>query len=164
MGDQDFVYGGAVDELKVGGSGGTDVGFTRGGVSISRSLSTHLSEVDQLGGHIRGRTIMNEMFIKTTMAQGSLPNLAYAWNIAQTAIVSSSMDVTDSDDQENVIYIKAPGPEGKHTYVEAYRCFAQGNMETGWKKDADIEVAVEFRVFMDTDKTPVRFMDMRHAA
>ena len=37
-------------------------------------------------------------------------------------------------------------------------------MEMGFKKDADIEIAAEFRVFMDTDKTPVRFMDMRHAA
>lgn len=162
--DSDNIYGGGATVFKVGGVSGTDVGATRGGVEITRSLTVHKSEIDQNTAALKARTIMNEMHIRTSFAEGLVEQLAFAWNIdGSTAINASSLYVTDSDDLEKELYFEGPGPTGDTTKFHAYRGFAMGDMSFSFARDADVEAPVDFELLLDTTKTPSRFADMWHS-
>jgi hypothetical protein len=155
------VLSGAVAVFKIGGPSGTDIGATRGGVEVTRSLSLLLLEVDQAKSHLGARTIMNEMHVRTKFAEVIPSNMAYAWNIdGSTRINTSSMYVTDSDDLENILYFTGDGPGAKLTYFHAYRAFASGDMSLMFSRDEQMELAVDFQLLFDTTKTPNRFADI----
>lgn len=163
--DSDKIYGGGVTIFKIGGPAGTDVGATRGGIEISRSLDVHLSEVDQKTAHLKARTVMNEMHVRGSFAEGIMENIAYAWNLdGTTRINDSSMYVTDSDDKEQEVYFEGPGPgaTAKTSYFHAYRGFAIGDMTFQFGREEDVEAPFDFQLLLDTAKTPARFADFWH--
>jgi hypothetical protein len=155
--DSGKIFGGGVTVFKIGGAAGTDVGATRGGVEISRSLSVHLSEVDQNTAHLKARTIMNEMHVRGAFAEAPWSNFGYSWNIEQAQIQNSSIYMTDSDDDEVEVYFEGPGPDDQVLYFDATRAFAMGDMTFSFARDSDVELPFDFQLLLDTSLTPARF-------
>jgi hypothetical protein len=63
----------------------TDVGYTQGGVEISWQPDMVDIEVDQFGDAAKIIQSKVKVMVKTTMAEGTLENLAIAWNYNPTA-------------------------------------------------------------------------------
>lgn len=161
MTDADLVYGGAVTEVKAGGASGTLLGDTRGGVEITRSSSVFQRRTDQ-SGVLSVSTLETEMHVRLGFAEIKASRMAYGWNISQSRVDGSSLAVTDPDDNVINLYIKAPGPTGKDTYMDAARAFAAGDSTMTFNRDADLTLDVDFSLQLDTSN-PVRYMDFWHA-
>jgi hypothetical protein len=77
-----------------GFDGLTDVGYTQGGVEISWQPDMVDIEVDQFGDAAKVIQSKVKVMVKTTMAEGTLRNLAIAWSY-NTAIANSDSNTAD---------------------------------------------------------------------
>ena len=72
----------------------TDVGYTQGGVEISWQPDMVDIEVDQFGDAAKVIQSKVKVMVKTTMAEGTLRNLAIAWSY-NTEIANSDSNTAD---------------------------------------------------------------------
>jgi hypothetical protein len=77
-----------------GFDGLTDVGYTQGGVEISWQPDMVDIEVDQFGDAAKVIQSKVKVMVKTTMAEGTLRNLAIAWSY-NTEIANSDSNTSD---------------------------------------------------------------------
>lgn len=134
------------------------VGYTQGGVEISWEPDMVDIEVDQFGDAAKVIQSKVKVMVKTTMAEGTLNNLAIAWSYAPQIGGANSADILNNNDTwvssantvasgntktllfggqsvypfEKAIQIEgnAPGSTASTTYVRKYRTKRAVSMES----------------------------------
>jgi hypothetical protein len=154
----------------------TDVGYTQGGVEISWQPDMVDIEVDQFGDAAKVIQSRVKVMVKTTMAEGTLRNLAIAWSY-NTEIANSDAagaDIVNTLDGastrtfkfggqsvypfEKAVQIEgnAPGSDASTTKTRKFRTKRAISMESSTisMKRAEASVfAVSFRVLPASDDT-----------
>jgi hypothetical protein len=154
----------------------TDVGYTQGGVEISWQPDMVDIEVDQFGDAAKVIQSRVKVMVKTTMAEGTLRNLAIAWSYNTTIANSDSntADIVNTLDGANTRTFKfggqsvypfekavqiegnAPGSDAATTKTRKFRTKRAISMESSTisMKRAEASVfAVSFRVLPVSDDT-----------
>lgn len=154
----------------------TDVGYTQGGVEISWQPDMVDIEVDQFGDAAKVIQSRVKVMVKTTMAEGTLRNLAIAWSY-NTEIANADatgVDIVNALDGastrtfkfggqsvypfEKAVQIQgnAPGSDASTTKTRKFRTKRAISMESSTisMKRAEASVfAVSFRVLPASDDT-----------
>jgi hypothetical protein len=120
--------------------GGVDVGFTRGGIEIRYPREYKSIEADQALGVILKKKTKEQFFVKTTLLEASLDNLALAWDQTSVAVLGTNSSVV----QEKVIIITGPGPNNKTRVVTLLRCISNSEGAAKWTKDEEQGIEVEY--------------------
>jgi hypothetical protein len=152
------------------------VGYTQGGVEISWQPDMVDIEVDQFGDAAKVIQSKVKVMVKTTMAEGTLENLATAWSYNSTVANSdsASSDIVNTLDGANTTTFKfggqnvypfekaiqiegnAPNSTASTTYTRKFRTKRAISMESSTisMKRAEATVfAVSFRVLPASDDT-----------
>lgn len=152
----------------------TDVGYTQGGVEISWQPDMVDIEVDQFGDAAKVIQSRVKVMVKTTMAEGTLRNLAIAWsyNTEISNTDASDVDIVNTLDGsgtrtfkfggqsvypfEKAVQIEgnAPGSDAATTKTRKFRTKRAISMESSTisMKRAEASVfAVSFRVLPASD-------------
>lgn len=152
--------------LSVGASEGTatDVGATQDGAEIAWEPDMVDIEIDQFGDAARVITSKIKVSVKTKLAEGTLENLAFAWNIASSNVTTGSgvktlkVGIQNVYPQERFLKIVglAPGSSASVSKTRTYRCFRaiQYSSSSHTLKRADnISFPVDFRILPDPSQT-----------
>ena len=161
------LFSGGVTKFGIGWGVTTDLGFTKGGVKISRDVTWLDFEVDQFRATMKKQVVKNEMKITTTLAEGALKALQVGWGMPTTALLSNSSylnlvetDGNASNNMELDIYFEGPGPSGKTRVYNFYRSVAMGTTEYNISRGEESNVPVEFHILYDNSQTPAKFGEM----
>jgi hypothetical protein len=154
----------------------TDVGYTQGGVEIAWQPDMVDIEVDQFGDAAKIIQSKVKVMVKTTMAEGTLENLAIAWNYNPTASNTdgTAHDIVNTLDGANTKTFKfggqsvypyehalqiegnAPGASATTSKIRKFRTKRAISMESSSisMKRAEASVfAVSFRILPASDDT-----------
>ena len=154
----------------------TDVGATQGGLEISWEPDMVDIEIDQYGDAAKVIQSKVKVMVKTTLAEGTLNNLATAWSYNSTAANSdsTSSDIVNALDGANTRTFKfggqnvypfekaiqiegnAPNSTASTTYTRKFRTKRAISMESSTisMKRAEATVfAVSFRILPASDDT-----------
>lgn len=134
--------------------GGTDVGYTQGGVQISHSPTFVEVEADQKVGIAKIARSIERMYLRFTMLEVTLANLRTALMYPSSNLVSGGSklylgynDACWVDEKAIVIVGKAPDC-GTRTWTFS-RCILKGEREISMTRDNPAMLAVEFEVLKD---------------
>ncbi|HOX87846.1 MAG TPA: hypothetical protein PLY04_17830 [bacterium] len=137
-------------QLKVGG---TDVGYTAGGVELELADEHYDVIADQSLTPVLRKLTARTCKVRTTMLEATLENLRLAWNLADTALVSSSLTLNSSEKGEVAVVFVGKGPGTTVTRTATF--FAAVAMATGPIpnfKDKESQIPVEFEcLWSDTN-------------
>jgi len=121
-----------------------DVGYTAGGVELELSSEFYDVIADQSLTPILRKMTARTCKVRTTMLEATLEHLRMAWNLADSALVSSSLTLNSSEKGEVVVQFVGKGPG---TTVRTATFFAAVGMTTGPIpnfKDKECQIPVEF--------------------
>jgi len=136
-------------QLKVGGN---DVGYTAGGVELEINSEYYDVIADQSLTPILRKMTARTCKVRTTLLEATLEHLRMAWNLASTALVSSSLTLDSSEASEvEVIFVG----KGANTTTRTATFFSSVAMATGPIpnfKDKESQIPVEFEcLWSDTN-------------
>ncbi len=139
-------YGGAEESA-------VNLGLIKGGVSIEHNEELHEINVDQFLGPVDVITTAEGMTIKTTLAEATLKNLAYALGYDENNL-SSGVLTFGSKEVNNyyTLFINVKGEQGKLRKYTFWKCKLNGKTVQAYKKDMETVADVEFTVLTDTTK------------
>lgn len=152
----EILVGSAV--MKVGDYGASDaamvdVGGTDGGVSVTHTKEVFKPTVDQCSGPVKIVPMGETMVVKTSLAQGTLANLALAMGYPASAVAEGTFSFGGGmslPEKQIQFFGEAPnGKERKHTF---WKCVSVGATESAYKKGGVMLVPVEFEVLSDPTK------------
>lgn len=122
----------------------TDVGYTKGGVELELSSEFYNVIADQSLTPILRKMTSRTCKVRTTMLEATLEHLRMAWNLADSALVSSSLTLNSTEKGEVAIQFVGKGP---NSTTRTATFFAAVGMTTGPIpnfKDKESEIPVEF--------------------
>lgn len=149
-----------------------DVGGTSGGLQVITNQSFFVMRVDQLPDAVGRRLIERDVLIRTSMAEGTLLNLAMAMNVDPSAITSGTgfqqyeLPFGQAAMFPHEVPILADGwapvddnlPRRRR--VIARRVVSIENIEAGYTKDGLFLIPVTFgAMFVDNSTSPVVYTD-----
>lgn len=182
------LFSGGATVVRQGGPGGTDLGFTKDGIRISRQTDYLDFEVDQNTSIMKKQVVLTRMMLNTVFAEGTLTNIRRAWQIPSAALVSNSLQLRQSDSSssnEFDLYFEGPSvgfmvPAGapnvwdqqnpatgtavvKRVY-EFYRCVALADSEYQLNRGVESNVPFNVECMIDNTKSPARWGDIYDSA
>lgn len=155
-------------KLFIGANSGSaaDVGATQDGAEIAWEPDMVDIEVDQFGDAARVVTNKIKVSVKTKLAEGTLENLAYSWNIdPATAITSTGasarymkLGIQPVYPVEKYLKITgvAPKTTATSTYgrtYECWRCIQYSASSHMLKRAENTAFPVDFRILPDPTQT-----------
>lgn len=122
--------------------GGTDVGFTRDGISARMPREYRDIKADQAMGTIVKKKVDEQFFIRTTLLEATIANVYAAWdqNIADVAEFGSDT----ADVQEVALIVVGPGPNGTTRTLSCAKCVSIGESQLQWNREEETAMEVEF--------------------
>jgi hypothetical protein len=136
--------------------GNQDVGGTTGGVSIEKKRTFTDIEVDQYAGVIKKAIKQDTYTVKTTLAEATLQNLAYAWDAAYNSGTSTlNMGVASGANlapTEVTLTFIGPAPGGKQRTFTINRAVSMGAATPTMDRNKETVYAVEFECLPDLTK------------
>lgn len=150
----------------------SDVGGTSGGVTVITNQSFFVMRVDQIPDPLGRRLIERDVLIRTSMAEGTLINLARALNVAESAITAAAgyrkfelpFGQAAMFPVERCILMDgwAPvsGNQARRRRVIARRVVSIENVESGYVKDGLFLIPVTFgAMYVNSTVSPVSWVD-----
>lgn len=120
---------------------GTDVGYTKGGISV-RMPRTHVEVVaDQNIGVIKIAKTLEQMFVKTTLLEATLAVLRWAWDQAADGTIGAANAVCN----EVALVIVGPAPSAGTRTITLTKCVPQGDSELVYSRETETGLEVEFQ-------------------
>jgi len=147
---------------------GTDVGATQDGVGISWEPDMVDIEIDQFGDAARVVQSRVKVMVKTTLAEGTLRNLAISWGYAtgvsatepglQTGNTTFNLGLHGVYPEEHTIVFvgNAPGSTATVTNTRTYTCgraIQYNASEHSLQRSENVKLPVEFRILPNTSLT-----------
>ncbi len=121
-----------------------DVGYTAGGVELELASEFYDVIADQSLTPVLRKMTSRTCKVRTTMLEATLEHLRMAWNLADSALVSSSLTLNSSEKGEVAIQFIGKGP---NSTVRTATFFSAVGMATGPIpnfKDKESQIPVEF--------------------
>lgn len=144
----------------------TNIGFTIDGLEVTFEPDMVDIVVDQLGDAAKLVEQTTKVMIKTTMAEATLENLAYAWGYDETATSTTAGVHTSGSDKvfnigvfatgiplERSLYFKGKGPGGVTRTYTTWRVVSVATSGHSYKRGEATVFPVEFRVLPNNAKT-----------
>jgi hypothetical protein len=150
----DNVIKGAPDALYIEG---LFLGQTHGGLALDHGVETGEIVSDQ--SLVALRTVKTGESFKMTvpLAEVSLENMKEVWGISATIVTEGSDRVLtfggDVDILEKEVLIIVPAGSGKKWAITFYRCAIISPGTMNWKRDEQVDLALEINILADTSRT-----------
>jgi len=134
---------------------GVDVGYTQGGVTLSKQLDVLDTEADQVIGVIAKNVTMERMFVATTMLEATLANIILAMS-EPASNTAGSGDLEYGDAAPTVtehslsLVGKAPS-SGTRTYTFYRASLAEGGEYAIGSREAVMALPLRFELMKDAD-------------
>lgn len=150
--------------------GWTDAGATDGGVTLTNNQSFFRMGVDQVADAVGQRLTERDTQVGTSLAQGTLDNLAIALNHDPDEYITTGVgfkrltlragqDAFIPNELSIVMDGWAPGGNRRRRVV-LYRAVSIENVESAYQKDGLWLYPVSFNaMFVDSDTSPVEYVD-----
>jgi len=132
---------------------GTDLGFTKGGVSMEVTEETYKVIMDQSLTAILESMTSRECVVRTVLGESTLANLKTAWNLADSALVSSSLSLDTSTKGEVVLVFTGKGPNATTRTATFFSAVAVSAGENTYAKDQETLIPVEFRCLWNSTQS-----------
>lgn len=140
--------------------GGIDVGATSGGVTMSRTAQYLDVTTDQHKVTLKKYLTSDKRFVKTSLLEATLENLALAWGGVVTtaagppATDTLTMGIDDEPATKTISFVgPAPGTYKTRTFTHSL-AVNMANSEHSYKKDGETMIPVEFELLADLSATP----------
>jgi len=124
--------------------GGNDVGATKGGVEMEVTSDYYDVIVDQQLTPVKRKLIGRSCRVRTTLEEATLENLRIAWNLASSALVSSSLTLDNSENGEVELVFVGVGPNDTTRTATFFSAVAMTTGPVPNAKDAESGIPVEF--------------------
>jgi len=129
--------------------GGRDVGYTKGGVEMEVSTEYYEVEMDQSLTSVKRKLIGRDVTVRTTLGESTLENLRDAFNLADSALVSSSLEIDLSEKGEVEIVFTGKGPNDCTRTATFFAAVIAMTGPTPYLKDGETVIPVEFQCNYD---------------
>lgn len=129
--------------------GGTDIGYTDGGVTWRHESTFVDVEADQAVGVVRKGRQLEKMFVTTTMLEITLANLRIATMQPAGNLSGSTLTIGYNNScwtDELQIILVGPGPNCGTRTATFVRCVAMGTREYNSQRTEATMIEVEFEV------------------
>lgn len=127
------IYSGPVTTFKIGG---TDIGGTNEGVTVTREDEFADMHCDQIKGPIRKNLVSRKFVVETRLAEVTLANLEKALGQQSGNLVSSSLSLDDDEQGSVTLEILVPCPTGVgNRTIKFDTCYNITGGATEYKKD-----------------------------
>jgi len=143
---------------------GAEVGATQDGVEIAWEPDMVDIEIDQFGDAARVVQNMTKVSIRTTVAEATLANLAFAWNHPDSAVSGQvfSVGLQGVYPEEHVVQIvgNAPGSTATVTKTRTYLCnraIQYSSSSHSLKRSENVAVPLDFRILPDSSQTGAEY-------
>lgn len=143
-----------------------NVGFTIDGLEVTFEPDMVDITVDQLGDAAKLVEQSTKVMLKTTLAEATLTNLAYAWGYDEASAAGLSGLYQDGQDQvfnigvfatgiplERALFFKGKGPGGVDRTYTCWRVVSVASSGHSYKRGEATVFPVEFRVLPQASKT-----------
>lgn len=144
-----------------------NIGFTIDGLEVTFEPDLVDITVDQLGDAAKLVEQSTKVMLKTTMAEATLTNLAYAWGYDESGAGANSAGLwNDTDDQvfnigvfataiptERALYFVGKGPGGVTRTYTCWRVVSVASSGHSYKRGEATVFPVEFRVLPQSSRT-----------
>ncbi|WP_424244674.1 hypothetical protein Dip510_001935 [Elusimicrobium posterum] len=141
-------YGGAEEDAK-------SLGLVKGGISIEHEQTQQEIMVDQYLGPVEQITTAESLNIKTTLAEGTLGNLAAAMGKEYTEGEDLDLGAV-STNAYHTLYINVKGQDNKKRTYTFWKCKINGKTTQAYKRDGETVADIEFNVLIDPAKPAAR--------
>jgi hypothetical protein len=147
---------------------GTDIGATQDGVGISWEPDMVDIEIDQFGDAARVVQSRVKVMVKTTLAEGTLENLAISWGYT-TGVAADEPGLTVAGlefnlglhgvypEEHTIVFVgNAPGSTATTTKTRTYSCnraIQYSSSEHSLQRAENVKLPVEFRILPNTSLT-----------
>lgn len=128
---------------------GTDCGYTKDGISVRLPREYLEVKADQNIGVVKMAKTLEQLFVKTTLLEATLPIMRWAWD-QQESQLGAEGD-TPSTVNEVAIVLTGPAPNGATRTITLPKCVAQGDAELTWSRETETGLEVEFQALKDED-------------
>jgi len=136
--------------------GGTDIGFTKGGVQVRYEPEFFEVIADQAVGVVRKARSLERMFVATTLLEVTLSQIRLAFMQPASNLVGSTLTLGYNDPcwvDEVAIVLTGKGPNcGTRTYTFP-RGITFGNREINQTREEEQAFEVEFEILKQSDGT-----------
>lgn len=140
---------------------GTNVGFTRDGVTFAYERTILEIKADQKIGILKTKRTDEILTISTMLLEATLDMLKIAWGVSGTISTGGGTSELKFGGQsdcggepEHALWFSGPGPDCKTRYVEIYKAFSLESGEHTYSKEGEVVIPVVFRAIQDTTKDP----------
>jgi hypothetical protein len=143
-----LLYAGAITTVKIGG---TDIGGTYDGVSISVEDETFDLNVDQVKSVVDKVLLTRKALVTLNIAEVSLANFRLALAQASANLSGSTLYLTDTQQAETTVELITETPSGvgsRYYYFPRANIMAKG--EHTYKKNEQLFVPVQIECLPDT--------------
>lgn len=134
---------------------GQEVGATKDGVTMGRTVGFYDVTCDQANGVIKKHMTSQTRVLKTSLLEGTLENLKLAWggtittNAEAPEAKTLKMGATDGGEEHELVFVgPAPGEYKTRTYT-VHRAINVSASEHSYKKDGEVMIPVEFEILLD---------------
>ena len=139
---------------------GVEVGFTEGGVTLTKEGEPYDVTADQEVGVLDVKEISQEYTVETNLLEATLENLKIVWGIESPIETPSGKRVLsfgglsgpNSYPPEHTLEFNGIGPEKKPRKYVVYRAVSVGESAHSYLKGEKTVIPVTFRCLVDTDK------------
>jgi len=132
---------------------GADIGRTEGGFEFAIEREVKDVETDQDLGPVGAVETRRVGSLKFSMAEGSLANMALAFNLPSSAVVGTKLSLGAANAQGEIyktVYMNTDGPANGTRKYTFHKCVIIGSGVHSVKKDDKTIYEVELRVLWDT--------------
>lgn len=149
MADASVMYSGPVATFKIGGS---DIGGTNDGVTITQEDEWSEIHCDQILGPVKKQLISRKYIVNTNLAELTLANLEKALGQESGNLVSSSLKLDEDDPGSTTLEIIVPCPTGVGNRTFKFDVvYVVGHGELAYKKTGEqVVIPVTFDCLADS--------------
>ncbi len=151
MSDKTLIMSGSAT-LSIGTVGGavTAVGYTRGGVSVTKSKDTRKIEADQSYHPLYIQTSGEGFEINFRLLETTLANIKTAFGeVATAGATSLSLGVFSTTPEEKRIELYGTRKDGKYVKYTFYRCILTSTGAYTYSKDDEALLEATFTAVLD---------------
>ena len=133
--------------------GGTDIGYTKGGVSVMYNQDQLEVKADQAVGIVRKARTMETMRVKTTMLEMTLQRLRQAFMLPVASLSGNTLTLGYNDAcwvDEVTVTLIGKGPSCGTRTFSFTKCVTFGEREYAMKRDEEIGFVIEFECLKDS--------------
>ena len=163
-----IVVGEGILYIGTNSGNATDVGATQEGAEISWEPDMVDIEIDQFGDAAKVVQSKVKVMLKTKLAEGTLENLAIAWNYAGSKVATGvgtktmSVGIQSVYPQERYLRLvsNAPGSTASVTYdrtYESHRVVSYSSSSHSMKRAENVAFPIEFRILPDPTRTGAEY-------